>query len=341
MDARPTSAAPAPLIGVDLQKSYMQRGSWGHRTIRKVVDGVTLAAREGQTVGVVGESGSGKSTLGRLLLALTPPDAGEVRFHDRPFPLREPADYREFRQSVQMVFQNPLLSFNPRLTIGSSLVDAMRLRDDLTHRKTKFAEAASLLGQVGLDANLLERYPAETSGGQLQRVGIARALAAKPRIIFLDEPTSSIDVSNRGQILNLLKTLQGEHGLGYVLISHDFKVIAALASYVLVMYLGQVMEEGPLQAVLQRPLHPYTQALIEASRPRPAARPVWKLRGEAKVPPPGFAGCKLIGRCPFAVPECERPQEVSVSSDGHAVRCWRAHDLKTGMDPQSNAQANH
>jgi oligopeptide/dipeptide ABC transporter ATP-binding protein len=227
-----------------------------------------------------------------------------------------------------MVFQNPLASFNPMMTIGATLTDAMRLRSDLT-QKAKRLEAKQLLGRVGLETDFTHRFPSEMSGGQLQRVGIARALAPNPQVIFLDEPTSALDMSVRGQILNLLLDLQREEGLAYLLVAHDVRVVRAIAHYVLVMYLGQVVEEGPAEEILTHPLHPYTRGLLAATlvglRDQVQERRRLRVSGEVLQLPPGYVGCKLYRRCPLAQDRCqEEPQALQQAASNHAVRCWRA-----------------
>jgi oligopeptide/dipeptide ABC transporter ATP-binding protein len=227
-----------------------------------------------------------------------------------------------------MVFQNPLSSFNPMLSIGATLVDSMRLRGDL-NRSARRDEAARLLERVGLPKEYAERFPSEMSGGQLQRVGVARALAPNPRMIFLDEPTSALDMSVRGQIMNLLLDLQSEYGLTYLLVSHDLRVVRAMAHYVHVMYLGQVVEEGPVEQVLTHPQHPYTQGLLAATAVGRFDRAVLKaaprVRGEVLQLSPTYLGCKLTRRCPLEMEVCrQEPQILQSVGPDHRVRCWRA-----------------
>jgi ABC-type oligopeptide transport system ATPase subunit len=246
----------APLLEArELTKRFQVRQSWTERISVTAVDRLSFRAEAGRTIALVGESGCGKTTVGKLVLGLMKPDQGAVYFRGRTleeWAARAPSEYR---RAVQMVFQNPLSSFNPMLSIGATLVDSMRLRSDL-NRSARRDEAARLLERVGLPKEYAERFPSEMSGGQLQRVGVARALAPNPRMIFLDEPTSALDMSVRGQIMNLLLDLQSEYGLTYLLVSHDLRVVRAMAHYVHVMYLGQVVEEGPVEQVLTHPQHP-------------------------------------------------------------------------------------
>jgi peptide/nickel transport system ATP-binding protein len=239
-----------------------------------------------------------------------------------------------------MVFQNPLASFNPMLTVGGTIRDAMRLRKDLPSRKSEVEEAGRLAGQVGLEASLLKRYPSEVSAGQLQRASIARALATRPRMVFLDEPTSALDTSGRRQIENLLLTLQQELGLGYVLVSHDFHVIGAMAHHVVVMYLGQTVEEGPAEDVLRQPLHPYTRALVAASDLGSAKRSRWRIRGELSQLPAGYRGCRLYRRCPHAVSDCQEPQALAAVRGRQSVRFWRALEIVGDPDQQVKNEKN-
>jgi oligopeptide/dipeptide ABC transporter ATP-binding protein len=289
---------------------------------------VSVAAWAGKTLAIAGESGCGKSTLGRLLLGLGSPEGGELRFAGRLLGTLPDVNRRDFRRSVQMVFQNPLASFNPMLTVGGTIRDAMRLRDDLPSRTARAEEAERLVGEVGLDASLLERYPSEMSAGQLQKASIARARATKPRIVFLDEPTSALDASGRRQTIDLLLTLQRELGLGYILVSHDFHVIGAMAHHIVVMYLGQVVEEGPADAILARPLHPYSRALLAASRFGFTRQSKLRIRGELTQLPAGYEGCRLFRRCPYAEPDCEKVQELVPVRPPQSVRCWRALEIE-------------
>jgi oligopeptide/dipeptide ABC transporter ATP-binding protein len=313
-----------------LTKRFRVRQSWTKRIVVTAVDDVSFQMQAGRTVAVVGESGCGKTTLGKLFLGLLPPDEGVVYFRGRSVPdwvSEEPSGYR---RAVQMVFQNPLAAFNPMMTIGATLTDAMRLRKDLGQQEKRL-EARQLLNRVGLETDYTRRFPSEMSGGQLQRVGIARALAPNPQVVFLDEPTSALDMSVRGQILNLLLDLQREEGLAYLLVAHDVRAVRAIAHYLLVMYLGQVVEEGPAEEVLSRPLHPYTRGLLAATLVgfRDQVQEIRRLRvsGEVLQLPPGYVGCKLYRRCPLAQDRCqEEPQALQQVDSNHAVRCWRALD---------------
>ncbi len=319
------------LEALDLVKHFKVRQSWTRRIVVTAVEGVSFQVGAGRTVALVGESGCGKTTVGKLLLGLLEPDGGMVRFRGWPLSQLRTQELLEYRRAVQMVFQNPLASFNPMMSIGATLMDAMRLRNDLDHKAQRM-EVVRLLQRVGLEADFAGRYPSEMSGGQLQRVGVARALAPNPQVIFLDEPTSALDMSVRGRIINLLLDLQAEDKLAYILVAHDLRVVRAMAHYMLVMYLGQVVEEGPVDEVLTDPLHPYTQGLLAATLVgllnHVEERRRVRVSGEVLQLPPGYQGCKLYRRCPFAHSRCqEEPQMLKEVAPNHAVRCWRALDI--------------
>jgi oligopeptide transport system ATP-binding protein len=321
-----------------LRKVFSRRVGMRGRQSVLAVDGVSFTVGAGETVALVGESGCGKSTVGRLALGLIEPDEGDVALRGRSVRDLDGADLKRFRRSVQMVFQTPLAAFNPMLTIGGSLRDAMRLRDDLDD-KAQRRLALELLDQVRLAPDLLERYPAEVSGGQLQRAGVARALASDPDVVFLDEPTSALDVSVRGQILELLADIQRDRGCAYVLVSHDIRVVQALATHVLVMYLGHVVEEGPARSVLERPLHPYTRGLL-ATVPGPEGRRSRvRVRGEVSSQLALEEGCRLRPRCPWRMPECDRAQELTAVEPEHRVRCWRALEIEHELPPERRGEA--
>lgn len=290
----------APLLeACQVTKLYEVRQSLFQRVRVRAVEGVSLAIRPAVTTCVVGETGSGKTTLARLLVGLLRPDRGEIRFRGRRVDQLDRQAHSEYRLAVQMVFQNPLLSFNPMLTIGATLRDALRHSPRLSRRDLTSA-TYSLLESVGLDRRFAARYPREVSGGELQRAGIARALATDPEVVVLDEPASALDVSIRGQIFNLLTDLQQERRLSYVLVTHDLQAARLLADDVIVMYLGKVMESGPQEWVLADPQHPYTRALISATLPVEAGDQAMErivLSGDppsAAAPPPG---CRFHPRC--------------------------------------------
>jgi peptide/nickel transport system ATP-binding protein len=311
----------------DLSRWYEIRQGALRRTRVEALGGVDLAVREGEILAVIGESGSGKSTLGRVVVGLERFDAGDLRFEGDSVAELHGDARREFRKSVQMVFQNPYRSFNPMLSIGASIAEASRI----TGRSGReLARAVNdLLTQVGLDERYATRYPREMSGGELQRAAIARALATEPRVIFLDEPTSALDASVRGQVITVLLELRRRADLALVLVSHELDVVRALADRVLVMYGGQVVEDAGAEAVLERPLHPYTRALIAGESLSADVQELIKwMVGQPDVNGSATNACRYAPRCPYAMDRCRsEPQALESLDDGHAVRCWRARDI--------------
>lgn len=280
-------------------KHYQTRQSLFRRATVHALEEVSVQVKPGSTLCIVGETGSGKTTLARLLVGLVQPDRGEIMYLGRRIDQLDPGVYREYRLAVQMVFQNPLLSFNPMLTIGGTLRDALRNSPQLDGTNPDSA-MYSLLESVGLDQRFARRYPRQVSGGELQRAGVARALATNPKVVVLDEPASALDVSIRGQIFNLLVDLQRERGLAYVLVTHDLQTARLLAEDVVVMYLGKVMEMGREESVLERSRHPYTTALVSATLPAVTKDEIGQriiLHGDipsATEPP---SGCRFHSRC--------------------------------------------
>jgi len=304
----------------DLVKTFptKQRG-----TVLTAVDGVDLRVAPGETVALIGESGSGKSTVARCIARLVEPTSGQVLLEDVDLTaLPKRSLWRTYRD-LQMVFQDPPSSLNPRMTARAIIEEPLRLHTDLDQRGRRAAVDA-LLADVGLRPALGDRYPRQLSGGECQRVAIARALAVDPKILLLDEPTASLDVSVRGQILDLLARLQAERGLAYLFISHDLEVVRAIADRVMVMYLGVIVEHGTAEDVFGDPTHPYTRALLTAA---PVAeygvrRERFRINGEIPSPTDLPAGCRLASRCPLAVGSCHRVPPASIAlSSTHAARC--------------------
>ncbi|MDG2355262.1 MAG: ABC transporter ATP-binding protein [Paracoccaceae bacterium] len=299
-------------------KSFNLR-SGGKKLI--ALDNVSLSLKKGETLGIVGESGSGKSTLGKALLKLLQIDSGSIFIKGQEVSDLPNIEFRPYREKIQMVFQNPATSFNPMLTVEDVLLDSMQLVIELS-KNEKRLRALKLLQDVELGSRFLSLYPHEMSGGQLQRVALARALASNPDIIFLDEPTASLDMSVRGQILTMLNNLQKNRGTTFIIVSHDLRVIRGISDRVVVMYLGQIVEESPVEVLFDRPLHPYTRALISAVDETDSDR----LKGEA-ISAENKPGCKLLGRCQYSKAGCEEEQSLSMVTSNHQVRCWRANNI--------------
>ncbi len=293
----------------------------------KAVDDVSFEIREGETLGLVGESGCGKTTTARAILQLDPPTAGSVQLKEQELVGQAPRTLRALRTQMQIIFQNPYSSLNPRMTIGRILTEPMLVHGIATDRKDAEARAVDLLQRVGLSPYFVNRFPAEFSGGQRQRVGIARALSLNPYFVVCDEPISSLDVSIQAQIVNLLRRLQREMNLTFLFISHDLSMVRYISDRTAVMYLGKIVESGESSTVLSKPLHPYTQALWSAA---PIADPELEERREriiltGDVPSPlnPPEGCNFSTRCPRAMPIChEGEPEFRELAPGHWAACY-------------------
>lgn len=305
-----------------LRKEYRLRGAGGHRTLT-AVDGVSFELRPGETVALVGESGSGKSTIARCITRITDPTSGSILVGDRSMSSARPRELPELYGSVQMVFQDPTSSLDPRKSVRATLDEPLRLHTALP-RAERVDRIRELMADVELPEHLIDRMPRQLSGGQRQRLGIARALAVEPEVILLDEPTASLDVSIRGQIIALLERLQDEHGIAYLFISHDLEVVRRIADRVLVMYLGTIVEEGPVDAVFDSPAHPYTRSLLSAAPVAEYGRTKTRVKLAGEIPSPIDIprGCRLVGRCPIAQETCSvASPPLLLVSDGHLAAC--------------------
>lgn len=314
-----------PVLEVSgLVKDYVSRDAKLQQRVTRAVDGVSFEVRPGETFAVVGESGSGKSTVGRVLLKLTDATEGEVRLlGEEILGLRE-RQFRELRRRIQMVFQDPLAAFDPRASIRSSLREFAEFGGGRRAEQNEAVDQA--VRDVGLPPEIAGRRPSQVSGGQLQRLSIARSLLVKPQLLFLDEPTSSLDVSIRGQIVNLLAEIQEREGISYLLVAHDLRVVYVMAHRVAVMYLGQFVEVGGRDQIYEQARHPYTRGLLDAAlldEPELAGSPV-RLTGEISEEQMHKPGCRLTPRCPFAEERCEEPQQLRPAGGGRLVRCWKA-----------------
>src|SRR5436189_666511 len=326
-------------MSVRVRELYKHFPVEGSDDVWRAVDGVSFDIKAGETLGLVGESGCGKSTTGRCLLRLIEPTRGEVELEDRNVTTMGKRELRQLRREMQIIFQDPNASLNPRTKIGDIVAEPLVIHG-ISNPAERRERVAWLLGKVGLDADYMKRYSHEFSGGQLQRIGVARALALNPKLIVADEPVSALDVSVQAQVVNLLQDLQQEFGLTYLFISHGLAVVEHISTRVAVMYLGRIVEIADAKDLYLQPLHPYTVALLSAI---PIPDPKQKrdriiLKGDvptARNPP---SGCRFRTRCPMAIDECARiDPELRELAPGHSVACIRVEGWKTA--PVSEARA--
>jgi oligopeptide transport system ATP-binding protein len=321
------NTAGAPLVRVEHLSKEFPAGSTsiigGKKLSIKAVAGVNLEIQPGETIGLVGESGSGKSTLGRLILKLLEPTEGHVYFDGRDLATLGRAELRALRRQMQLVFQDPYASLNPRMRVRSIVGEGIEIHK-LARGREKELRIAELLAMVGMDSDAMDRLPHEFSGGQRQRIGIARALAVNPRFLVLDEPVSALDVSIQAQIINLLQDLQEKLNLTYLFIAHDLRVVEHISNRVAIMYLGKIVEIASRSEIYLNPRHPYTRALLSAiptidSSQRPERI---KLPGEMPSPMNPPSGCAFHPRCPYAKDVCRDVEpKLETGRGGHAVAC--------------------
>jgi oligopeptide transport system ATP-binding protein len=317
----------------------LEGGAWPSQRWLTAVDDVSVTLARGETLGVVGESGCGKSTLGRALLGLVPVHSGTIRLAGALVGGHSRGRWRELRRGAQMVFQDPAGSLDPRRTVGQSIAEPLEIFEPELGAERIRRRVVASLEQVGLAAEHVDRYPHEFSGGQCQRVGIARAIVLRPALVVCDEPVSALDVSVQGQVVNLLARLRADLGLSYVFISHNLAVVRHLSSSVLVMYLGREMEYATRDELFERPLHPYTRALLASVPPAgpSASREPGRslISGEPPSPLDPPAGCAFESRCPFAEPRCKRARPaVEEARPGHRVACHRWREWQDGSGPE-------
>ena len=326
------AATPQPLLqAIDLKKHYpVKKGLFAPERLVKALDGVSFTLERGKTLAVVGESGCGKSTLGRLLTMIEIPTGGELYYQGQDLLKHDPQAQKLRRQKIQIVFQNPYGSLNPRKKVGQILEEPLLINSSLSKEQRR-EKALAMMAKVGLKTEHYDRYPHMFSGGQRQRIAIARGLMLDPDVVIADEPVSALDVSIQAQVVNLLQQLQREMGLSLIFIAHDLAVVKHISDRVLVMYLGHAVELGTYDEVYHNPLHPYTKALMSAVPiPDPdleKTKTIQLLEGELPSPINPPSGCVFRTRCPLAGPECAKTRPVLEGSFRHAVSCLKVDPL--------------
>ena len=314
-----------PLLEVQHLKKYFDTP----KGVLHAVDDVSFKIEKGKTMGVVGESGCGKSTLGRTIIHLLESTDGKIIFNGRDITHLNRKEVHEINEKMQIVFQDPYSSLNPRQTVEEVISEPLKLSKRFKTRMALLDETDRLMKLVGIDERLRHAYPHELDGGRRQRVGIARALALNPEFIVCDEPVSALDVSIQAQVLNLLQDLQEQQGLTYIFVTHDLSVVRHISDDICVMYLGQLVETSPSKELFKAPLHPYTKALLSAIPSTDIDHPHERIRlkGEITSPIDPKPGCRFAARCPYACDKCHEPQKLEELMPNHFVSCCRAKEI--------------
>ena len=317
--------ANTPLIEVKNLKKYFKVPAG----VNHAVDDVSFSIQKGETLGVVGESGCGKSTLGRTIIRLLEATDGQVLLNGQDVTHIQGRKLQNVRDKMQIVFQDPYSSLNPRYRIESTVIEPLKHSGRFRSRRELSEEANRLMELVGIDARLRQSYPHELDGGRRQRVGIARALALNPEFVVCDEPVSALDVSIQSQVLNLLMDLQDDLGIAYMFVTHDLSVVRHISNNILVMYLGQAVEKASTQELFEASLHPYTKALLSAIPSVDIHHPMQRIRlkGEITSPINPKPGCRFAARCPYAAEACARPQALEEVLPNHFVQCCRVREI--------------
>lgn len=349
MDTNPSSGrpngpdAPALLSIRDLKVHFPIVTGLLQRQIGavKAVDGVSFDIKKGETLGLVGESGCGKSTVGRAILQMRRPSAGEVSYNGRDLVKMSNAELKDLRRDVQMIYQDPYSSLNPRMRVRDAIAEPIRVHGIRKGEQSIKARVDELLDLVGLNPDLGSRFPHEFSGGQRQRIGIARALAMEPRFIVCDEAVSALDVSVQAQVVNLLQRLQTQFDLTYLFIAHGLAIVKHVSDRIIVMYLGKVVEIGDTERIYLNSRHPYTRSLMSAaSSPDPKIEKARKriiLKGDVPTPLNPPSGCYFHTRCPLAIDRCSKEEPpLTMQEEGHLAACWRAHEIELIKDKGSS-----
>ena len=313
------------LIRVEHLKKYFKVPAG----INHAVDDVSFTINKGETLGVVGESGCGKSTLGRTLIHLLEPTDGKMFLNGQDYTNIKGHELKKMREKVQIIFQDPYSSLNPRLSIDSTVMEPLKRSGRFGSKAEMKEKAEELMEMVGIDERLREAYPHELDGGRRQRVCIARALALNPEFIVCDEPVSALDVSIQASVLNLLMDLQDKMGMAYMFVTHDMSVVRHISDHICVMYLGQLVEKSATDELFEAPLHPYTKALLSAIPTVDIHKPMQRiqLKGEITSPIDPKPGCRFAARCPYATEACQQPQQLVEVSKDHFVSCCRVKEI--------------